>query len=187
MRDAGDIIIEDMQWNVLDGSTTPWGGLWFTVEIENIEKWRDGSLHSQFDVLGEDEDVPHAVEEPEHIYIELDPERGEARARLQTVLVPAWQDLESSGHRRAISKRPPEDDPDFKHDIFIYTSTLRTLKARKTQKAIEQVVNATLLKWAQAPFASGEKMKVPHSARMEPSIDFARQVFDVDTAFYGLG
>ncbi len=190
---AVEIIYNEVAWDVLDGSTTPWGGLWFTVEIGNIEKWRNGTIHSQFEI-----DMPDAPpgpsEEPEHMYIELDPESGKARVRLQTILIPHWDDARwtttSSRPGETPYQPPPGQEATPKkgndREAFIYTSTASIKGEGKAENAIKRAIHATLLKWAAAPFASGEKMMVPHEARMESSQDFARQMFDVDTAFYGL-
>ena len=203
---SDDDEIEDALWEVLDTGNTTWGGKWFTIQIHGSGRNAGGGVQSWWDETPDPADDTER-EEPEFLYMELDPERGIVKAQLQTLREPPYTQQESAA-RAAARRAYAEGGEASGHivDIYLYEATtdvkpvvesvMRAFRVdpdeyvpttTPTQAVIAATVENTLHKWRQAPYKSGDHRRIPYEDRMRPSDEYAERLFNVDTSFHGLG
>jgi hypothetical protein len=158
---------DDVFWDIRQGGSGPETGLhWFLVEIHGIERSKHGVFNQlSLDPVETGSRAP--TEEPEFLYVELDAQLGKTRARLQTIAHPGRRSLKTA-------------------TLFFYEATTDVKNAERSKEAVGITVMAVLDKWIKTPLFSGDKRLIPYETRRRATPEYADEIFQLPTGFYGL-
>jgi hypothetical protein len=159
--------------HVVGGSTGPQMGLmWFSAELHGVEKSHRGKILT-FEEWAEESDFP--LEEPEHIYIELDAEAGKTRAQLQTVI-----------HEEEVARPRKTEGGPSESIILFYEATTDVKGSHRASEALRRAVEDAVQKWTRAPFGSGRQGVVTREQRLQQTEKFIEDIFQPTPGFFGV-
>jgi hypothetical protein len=112
---------ETLLWSILDGGNTRQGGKWWLLDVTAAPKLPGAA---SADLWSDDDDEEWSLrEEPEFLYMELDPDANIAHARLVTSMQPPYTEEEAARTREFHERRRRGESDDRTAEIFFYDAT----------------------------------------------------------------